>query len=98
MDGKSLLIIINIIIKCSSYPVQQGKEQNKMEKHEDIFLNKACSDFQHKFIASEYFSSNGPMRHGCGIMKTPQRGLGGGERLTKSHACTIVTKTKQNKY
>ena len=84
--------------QCSSYTVQQGKEQNKMEKHEDIFLNKACSDFQHKFIASEYFSSNGPIRHRCGIMKTPQRGLGGGERLTKSHACTIVTKTKQNKY
>lgn len=60
-----------------------------MEKHEDIFLNMTFSDFQHKFIASEYFSSNGPIR---------QRGLVGGERLTKSHARTIVTKTKQNKY
>ena len=69
-----------------------------MEKHEDIFLNMACSYFQHKFIASEYFSSNDPIRHGCGIMKTPQRRLGGGEGLTKSHACTIVTKTKQTKY
>lgn len=63
--------------QCSSCGVQQGKEHNKMEKHEDIFLNMVCSDFQHRFIASEYFSSNGPIRHVCGFMKPPrEEGVG----------------------
>lgn len=74
--------------QCSSCGVQQGKEQNKMEKHEDnIFLNMVCSDFQHRFIASEYFSSNGPIRHVCGFMKPPgEEGVGEKDWQSLKHA------------